>query len=56
MPAKGTWVEQINKRTRNGKKRVDSLDPKHFAVDVTIGSIHYKDNPKDEAEQWKEIA
>ena len=55
MSAKGTWIEQVDKRTRNGKKRVDSLDPKHFAVDVTIGSIHYKDNPQDEAEQWKGI-
>lgn len=55
MPARGIWLEQIDKRTRNGKKRVDSADPRHFAVDVTIGSIHYKDNPKDKAEQWKEI-
>lgn len=55
MAAKGTWIEEIDKRTRNGKKRVDSADPRHFAVDVTIGSIHYKDNPKDEAEQWKGI-
>jgi len=50
MPAKGAWVEQVDKRTRNGKKRVDSADPRHFAVDVTIGSIHYW-----EEEQWKEI-
>lgn len=50
MPAKGTWIEQVNKRTRNGKKRVDSLDPRHFAVDVSIGSIHYKENG-----EWLEI-
>jgi len=30
MAAKGIWVEQVDKRTRNGKKRVDSLDPRHF--------------------------
>jgi len=44
MAAKGTWIEQADKRTRNGKKRVDSADANHFAVDVTIGSVHYPDN------------
>ena len=55
MPTKGAWIEQIGERTRNGKKRIDSLDPRRFALDLTIGSLHYKDNPQDEGEQWKEI-
>lgn len=55
MPAKGHWIEQVNKRTRNRKTRVDSANPKHFCLDCTIGSLHYKDNPQDKAEQWKEI-
>lgn len=43
MPAKGIWIEQVDKRTRSSKTRVDSADPRHFAVDVAIGSVHYKD-------------
>jgi len=55
MPAKGTWIEQVDKRTHSGKRHVDSADPKYFAVDVSIGSIHYKDDPVNPNEQWKEI-
>ena len=44
-----TWIEQVGKRTRNGKTRVDSLNPRRFALDATIGSIHYEDNG------WQEI-
>lgn len=28
MPTKGIWVEQVDKRTRNGKKCVDSTGEK----------------------------
>jgi len=55
MPAKGHWIEQAKKRTRNGKTRVDSADPRHFCLDATIGSLHYKDNPKNESEEWKGV-
>jgi len=46
-------TELIGKRTRNSK--TCHLGGRKYSWDGTIGSIHYKDNPKDEAEQWKEI-
>ena len=50
--------ELIEKRTRNSKTHYLGKSPEgrdRFAWDGTIGSIHYKDNPQDEAEQWKDI-
>jgi hypothetical protein len=45
------WIERVNERTRNGKKRVDSVNPNKFAIDVSIGSVHYESAPGD----WQEI-
>ncbi len=42
MSAKGVWIEQVEKRTRNPKTH--SLGGQKFAWDGTIGSIHYWDN------------
>lgn len=49
------WIEQIEKRTRNGKHFLDSIDRRKHAIDVSIGSIHYKENPKSDLELWKDI-
>ncbi|GAJ11212.1 unnamed protein product, partial [marine sediment metagenome] len=46
-------IELIEKRTRNSKTH--HLGGNKYSWDGIIGSVHYKDNPKDEAEQWKEI-
>ncbi|GAI60779.1 unnamed protein product, partial [marine sediment metagenome] len=46
-------TELIEKRTRNSKTH--HLGGNKYSWDGIIGSVHYKDNPKDEAEQWKEI-
>jgi len=43
----------IEKRTLNSK--TFHLGGRKYALDASIGSIHYKDNPRDEAEQWKDI-
>ena len=45
--------ELLDKRTRSSK--TFDLGNNKFSWDGTIGSIHYKDNPKNESEQWKEI-
>lgn len=45
--------ELIEKRTRNSKTHY--LGGRKYAWDGVIGAIHYKDNPKDKAEQWKDI-
>lgn len=46
-------VELIDLRTRTSKT-FDLGDGK-YAVDVSINSIHYKDDPDDPEEQWKDI-
>jgi len=46
-------IELIERRTRNSKTH--SLGGRKYAWDGTIGSVHYKDNPRDESEQWKDI-
>lgn len=51
-------AEIEKRRTRNSKTHLLEELPdgrKRYALDVTIGAIHYKDNPKDEAELWKDI-
>lgn len=45
--------ELIDKRARNSK--TFDLGNNTFSWDGTIGSIHYKDNPENESELWKEI-
>lgn len=45
--------ELIERRTRNSK--TFHLGGRKYAWSGVIGAIHYKDNPKDEAEQWKDI-
>jgi len=45
--------ELLERRTRNSK--TFHLGGRKYAWDGVIGAIHYKDNPKDEAEQWKDI-
>ena len=45
--------ELLDKRTRSSK--TFDLGNNKFSWDGTVGSIHYKDNPKNESEQWKEI-
>ena len=45
--------EVIEKRTRSSKTHY--LGGGSYSWDGIIGTIHYKDNPQDEAEQWKDI-
>jgi len=45
--------EILERRTRNSK--TFHLGGRKYSWDGVIGAIHYKDNPKDEAEQWKDI-
>jgi len=46
-------VEIIEKRTRSSK--VHSLGENRYSVDAVIGSLHYKDDISNPAEQWKDI-
>jgi hypothetical protein len=45
--------EIISERTENAKKF--DLGDGRYALDVSLGAIHYKDNYSDEKEQWKDI-
>ncbi len=44
-----TWVEMVSERTRNGKKFQGQINPNRFALDLSIGAVHY-DRP-----DWKDI-
>ena len=46
-------IEMVEKRTRNSKTY--SLGGNRYSCDVSIGAIHYKDNPRDKTEEWKDI-
>lgn len=46
-------VELLDMRSRASK--TTWLGSNKYSLDVSIGSIHYKDNPDDPNEQWKEI-
>jgi hypothetical protein len=46
-------MEMVEKRTRNSKTY--SLGQNRYSCDVSIGAIHYKDNPTDETEPWQDI-
>jgi len=50
--------EIIEKRTRASKTFLLETLPdgrQKFALEASIGSVHYKDDPDDPSEQWKEI-
>lgn len=49
------FLELVDSRTKNSKKYQDQNDPNIYAIDSYIGDIHYKDDPADELEQWKDI-
>jgi len=46
--------EVIEKRTRNGKFSIDTVTRQRI-IDISIGSLHYKDDPDDTEELYKEI-
>lgn len=46
-------VELVDQRSRNSK--TFSLGGDSYALDVSLGSVHYKDDPGDPNEQWKDI-
>lgn len=46
-------IELIDQRTESSKKY--SLGGDSYAIEARIGVIHYKDNPSDEYETWKDI-
>lgn len=49
------WVEQVSERNKNTKKYEDTNNEGHYAIDSSLGAVHYKDDPSDPDEQWKDI-
>lgn len=46
-------VEVIESRTRTSKTHY--LGGNKYSLDISVGSLHYKDNPDDPEELWKDI-